>query len=482
MRMYAAFRQHAENLRALRELRGLSFSSLASASAISEQELRDAEQGVFAFDLMVRLANFYKIDIDFLTSDAGLDVGGLGSIFSFRGSSAALYREDLPTINRVAQRARLFVSATDQGREGLKQRQQFEPQPLSGDQQGSAARQGYRLARHIRTVLGLGAAPLLNLGGLLTRNLGVLVNEEQLTDPNYQACAVLDQERSAAAILLSRISPEHRQGTLLRRVYLAHELCHLLFDVTDSGSITISTDSGRDDVKVGVEQRARAFAAELLIPRDGLIENLGEPCVRNANRAIDLVEQARKIFGAPWKVAVNHLYNMGYIDEASRFNLEGEQRWDSAPDWQTESSDRSMAIPAEPQTPPDLLAERVWGAAREVQEAITAMDEHAVDQLLRDVKQEMLHNKPSRARFAVTMGLDDALSEGRLSRASLILKRLDLSAIPPGAISGALVVTREAKAELLHARRDFFTRALNALRVHHGWPQDEIDALSRRLH
>ena len=207
--MSSVLRLHADNLRALRELRGHSFLSLSIESGIPEQELRNTEEGrTLSPAVVARLADFYNLDIDFLTSDTSLDIRNKGSIFFFQGASTPLYREDLPTINRVAQRARLFVNTTDEGRAGLRRRQRFEPQPCAGDQRGSsAARQGYRLARHVRAALDLGLAPLHDLGGLLRRDLGVLVTEEGLVDPNYQACAVLDQQRSAAAILLSSTNP-----------------------------------------------------------------------------------------------------------------------------------------------------------------------------------------------------------------------------------------------------------------------------------
>lgn len=483
--MRSALQQHAENLRALRELRGYSFTALSTASTIPEQALRDAEDGRFSFELMAHLADFYQLDIDFLTSDTRLGDGQPESVFFFQGASTALYREDLPTLNRVAQRARLFVNTTDHGREGLKRRQRFEPQPLASDQQGSAARQGYRLARYVRAALGLGAVPIADLGGLLTQELGVLIADERLTDLNYQACAVLDQARSAAAILLSSASPERDQATLLRRVYLAHELCHLLFDVTPTGAITISTDSARDDAKIGVEQRARAFCAELLIPRDGLIQAFGEPRHRPFEQAVTLVDQARSTFGAPWRVAVNHLKNMGYIDEAARFTLEGEQTRPSAPRWPTESTVAQLEAKAarspQSQLAPEELAEQVWGTARAAAGELAEALDAECDAALATVAKHLSSDQSEHAKMVYLSSLDRALRRSSIGLAQRLLSRHDLVAGPAGAITGALMVTRPAKELLGATRDDYLRRAEAALAEHHGWSAERIEAAARRL-
>ena len=59
-----------------------------------------------------------------------------------------------------------------------------------------------------------------------------------------------------------------RTNAVLARVYLAHELCHVLFDPSDGG-LHIVLDVGSDRDVQAAEQRARAFAAELLLPLPG---------------------------------------------------------------------------------------------------------------------------------------------------------------------------------------------------------------------
>ncbi|MBK9646208.1 MAG: hypothetical protein IPO67_13835 [Deltaproteobacteria bacterium] len=89
--------------------------------------------------------------------------------------------------------------------------------------------------------------------------------------------------------------------------------------------------------------------------------------------------------------------------------------------------------------------------------------------------------KQGRARLTVTMGLDDALSAGKLRTVTMFLERLDVALVPPSALSGALVVTRDAKDELGEPRRVFLNRVDGALRDHHGWSPNDRDELRQRL-
>ena len=63
----------------------------------------------------------------------------------------------------------------------------------------------------------------------------------------------------------------------------------------------------------------------------------------------------------------------------------------------------------------------------------------------------------------------------------MLLERLDVAAVPPSALSGALVVTRDAKDELGEHRRAFVDRVDCALRDHHGWSIKDRDELRQRL-
>jgi Zn-dependent peptidase ImmA (M78 family)/transcriptional regulator with XRE-family HTH domain len=471
-----------ETLRALRELRGLTLASLAREAELPLSALEEAEAGGYSAEVIDGLSRYYQLDADFLIGEDSLQNDATSSVFCYRGDATTFVRDDLLVINRVAQRARIYVGATAEGKEGLRRRRRFEPQPVAGEQTNTEWRQGYRLARHVRATLGLDTKPVDDLGAWITHEFGVLISTERLTDRNYQACAVLDRERSAAAILLSGTSHRDGQSTLRQRVFLAHELCHLLFDVTKDDAITISADVDIEQKsKVGVERRARAFAAELLIPRDGLIKRFGEPRLRRGDEAVDLVEDVRRVFGVPWQAAGFHLMNMGYLDDHERLRLNADSalRGD-APAWPTQTlSVSDLASPAG-----DGVEERAngaWEASRAANEEATRADERVVTEWLACVYDALRGEKPGRARLAVTMGLDDALSEGKLRRVTMLLERLDVAAVPPSALSGALVVTRDAKDELGEHRRAFVDRVDCALRDHHGWSIKDRDELRQRL-
>lgn len=471
-----------ETLRALRELRGLTLASLAREAELPLSALEEAEAGGYSAEVIEGLSRYYQLDADFLIGEDSLQNDATSSVFCYRGDATTFVRDDLLVINRVAQRARIYVGATAEGKEGLRRRRRFEPQPVAGEQTNTEWRQGYRLARHVRAALGLDTRPVDDLGALIVRELGVLIATEGLTDRNYQACAMLDRERSAAAILLSDAPLRDDQSTLRQRVFLAHELCHLLFDVTHDEAITISADADIEQKsKVGVERRARAFAAELLIPRDGLVERLGEPRLRRGDQTVALVEDVRRVFGVPWQTAVNHLKNMGYLDYDTRIRLVEEQAHrGTAPEWPAQTF--GLAEPARAAGDGvEERAEAAWGASRAANEEASRADEREVTEWLARIHDALRAEKQGRARLAVTMGLDDALSAGKLRTVTMFLERLDVASVPPSALSGALVVTRDAKDELGEPRRVFLNRVDGALRDHHGWSPNDRDELRQRL-
>lgn len=99
-----------------------------------------------------------------------------------------------------------------------------------------------------------------------------------------------------------------------RRFTVAHELCHILFDRTRAKRIAHT--SGRW-ANPSIEQRANAFAAYLLMPRDRLSAKV-EP-----GTGIELAD----VQGLASELQVNvsalieHLYNVDMIDDAARVRL-----------------------------------------------------------------------------------------------------------------------------------------------------------------
>jgi transcriptional regulator with XRE-family HTH domain len=199
----------------------------------------------------------------------------------------------------------------------------FEQREASADRSDAPAQDGYRLAREVRKWLGNAAEPLGDVRALIEERFGVAVVVRTLESSRVTAAGV--RAETCAAIVLSARDPQRAQNPLLARVYLSHELCHVLFDPSPGG-LHIVVDAVADRKSHAAEQRARAFAAELLLPLEGLTQMLGAPReVNEPSAALDLIARARSRFSTPHEVAANHLCNLRFVDRRLREWLEAER-------------------------------------------------------------------------------------------------------------------------------------------------------------
>lgn len=127
--------------------------------------------------------------------------------------------------------------------------------------------QGYQLALWVRDRLGLSYTDLLNPYELLS-NWGVKVKTVTLGTIAIDALAFWGPRHGPAVILNSRGA--HTIARAGRRATLAHEICHLIFDRQRELPL-IDVVGGH--VPESIEQRARAFAAELLLPQRAAYES-----------------------------------------------------------------------------------------------------------------------------------------------------------------------------------------------------------------
>lgn len=185
-----------------------------------------------------------------------------------------------------------------------------------GDRPDRAAREGHELARQVRRALHLVDEPLEDMRSLLEERFGVVVLVERLRTTRLRAVSARDDV--GAAVILSARDPERELNPLLARVHLAHELCHLLFDPSEGG-LHLVLDWADDRRDLRAEQRARAFAAEMLLPLAGLERLFGPPSpVAETKRALGMVIEARSHFSAPHEITANHLCNLGFVDTQLR--------------------------------------------------------------------------------------------------------------------------------------------------------------------
>jgi Zn-dependent peptidase ImmA (M78 family) len=180
------------------------------------------------------------------------------------------------------------------------------------------AQHAYALADDLRRQIGLPTQPLGDVRKLAEEQLGIAVLVRQLATPGIGAVSI--KVRDSAAIVLSAATLRHRAP--MARVYVPHELCHVLHD-PDDGGVHVVIDHEIDTRTHRAEQRARAFAAEALLPIAGLRARLGEPRgITAEGDARRLVALARDAFGTSWPIAANHLCNRGFIDLSLRPWLE----------------------------------------------------------------------------------------------------------------------------------------------------------------
>lgn len=129
--------------------------------------------------------------------------------------------------------------------------------------------QGYRLAENVRAALGNADGPI-DVERLLT-DCGVGITEIELSDALVDGASVCDEKHGPVVIVNQRSDRASTEWG--RRMTLAHELCHLLFDRDAARPLALVSGPWAPP---GLERQANAFAAELLLPRRGMLRILDE--------------------------------------------------------------------------------------------------------------------------------------------------------------------------------------------------------------
>lgn len=121
---------------------------------------------------------------------------------------------------------------------------------------------GYHLACWLRTTLGLHTGDRADPEDLLS-TWSVVVRELSLEDENIEAVACWGARHGPAVLVNTQ--GRHSRSVTGRRATLAHEICHLLVD-RDAALPLAEVLGGH--ISAPLEQQARAFAAEFLLPRE----------------------------------------------------------------------------------------------------------------------------------------------------------------------------------------------------------------------
>lgn len=475
----------------LRSLGGMSLVDAARRLGLSDDEFRAAERG--EVEAASRVARAWGLDVQelFAGAMAGADdheaIQG-ATVFLFHGAYQDFDASDLGVLERAMRVAR--IAATQMSEEATRRRLAFATVPPAGPNSRDAARQGHRLATYLRKKLGWGRERVGDLGLLLEEVFGVVVLVEKLDTSDLRAACVVDAERAAAAVVLSTEAITNHP--LLARVYLAHELCHVLFDPLYPGRARVVLDDRVDERRRVLsttsllESRAKGFSAELLMPLEGLQELLGQPAAISEPAAcLECIDRVREHFRTPWQITTYHLRNHGFLDDSalrlkpSTAVMHGElptslRAPGTLPSFVTLPGGDDPTISEEA---PAWVAE----ARERMRDALRAHSDAVLASALSEIAGDSSRHTEMRATDAVVDLLDDLLHTSELDEVRRVLDALDAEQFPPGVLTGALGTTKPAREELGTARVSLLERTGRALVERWGQTQDLADRTLQRL-
>lgn len=495
----ALFHRQGRTFATLRSLRGLSLAECAAAAGVEASRIAAAERGEITPAVRARLASLYGLDERSIGHGEAVPTEGEGmTVFLLHSAHQDFDAADLSVFESALQAARAY-GTTLAGREANARRTRFVPVAPAGPRSRDAAQQGYRLARQVRATLGLAGEPVGDVRHLLEARFGVPVLVGSLLTTDLRAASAVDVGRASAAAVLAHDDESRARNPRLARVYLAHELCHVLFDPASAGCVQVALDerpqqggaSGTGTLAL-LESRAKGFAAELLIPSLGARALVGAPrAVSGLSAAREIVERVVARFLTPWRIAVFHLGNLGFID----LELAGEL----AEDPTTRGDEGETELP-EPGATPICLREEpdatsAWqnvdvlaseapafvATSREVASSVARERERVAAEALERAYAEVAADRPLAATDALLDHLDKALSAGDTASACAVLDRLDASRLSPNVLTGVLSLSWHAREVLGGAHERAFERAMAALESTWKLPPERRERIAARL-
>jgi len=208
---------------------------------------------------LVNLGEVLGLPADWRSGGAHLDPGRFPAAVVFRALAPVLEAGD---VQALLARLRSFPCLP----EAAKQLDALRSRMVVSWQE-APHQQGYSLAVQVREYLGKPDAPV-DVEALLCE-VGVGLHEESLSDASVDAATVWDDQHGPVVVLNTLGA---RNVPWARRMTLAHEFCHLLIDRREAAPLMIaSTPWAPPDL----ERRANAFAAELLLPKAGILRVVG---------------------------------------------------------------------------------------------------------------------------------------------------------------------------------------------------------------
>lgn len=178
----------------------------------------------------------------------------------------------------------------------------FDPVAVEGD----VTKQAELLAQRVRAALGNEREPVASVRGSM-RRLGVWTF---LTDfETEDVDGMMWRDSAGHACAAANVRARSRKLTALRMT-LAHELCHALFDGTKLSDFGLV--ESRSDLQEAREQRANAFAAHFLAPREAVLRFLRDRGLRDGERPAAIhVRALSEHFGMGVEAFAGHLVSCG---------------------------------------------------------------------------------------------------------------------------------------------------------------------------
>lgn len=159
------------------------------------------------------------------------------------------------------------------------------------------------------------AGPPFQIEGLIGE-LGIVVRDVSLHDPGIGAVSLAD---GVGAPVIAINTAYRNRSDRTRRFDLAHEFGHLLMDRNDARELGITSGPWGP---YRVEQRARAFAAALLIGFDPLNEAVRYEALLDGDAISRLTER----FAVPWTAMLGQLRFDGHLTWAEHDTLLGDAK------------------------------------------------------------------------------------------------------------------------------------------------------------
>jgi Zn-dependent peptidase ImmA (M78 family) len=179
--------------------------------------------------------------------------------------------------------------------------------------------QGYQLAEEFLEAVGgaFDRSCPIQMDDIFT-HLGIVTDTIALNDQTIRAVALAGPRHRPTVMVNENFKYQRSQP---RRFTQAHELCHILHDRAYGARLALASGPWAPE---DVEKRANAFAAMLLMPADkiaSVVKSL--PIPLDSSRA---VWDVANVFHTSFTATLEHLYNLGHLDEETRDSLREETK------------------------------------------------------------------------------------------------------------------------------------------------------------